>query len=162
MSIFFGNDNTTYTSLKSISEREDAKVWVQATAEVSCTAYQGKVLRIGQNGWIAYGVFDTSLASITANGRVGFKVGVSPVAIPSGSDGWFQVGGYCEFTGDASQSTTTGNVWRWTDATLTGNLITAASFSQAGLCDSFAIAMTTATAATFSLFLMNKWVVGST
>ena len=156
MAIFFGNDDSTYISLRPLTERRDSngKIWIWVAADVSLTANHPMVCRVSTQGWAGMRMFDTGLASTTAAGRR-FKVGVPLETIPSGSHG------FCSML-EETQSVTTGNIFRWVDATVTGAGIAAANAaSGAGLCDAFAVAMATTSATTFDIFLMNKWACGT-
>lgn len=146
-----------------IYERQDAdgKIWIDVRAHAALTANTPYLAYVGYDGWRTHAIWDTTLASISAGAGQGvYKLCIPYAAIASDTDGWAQVGGYAPSVTMASTTCTQGNIWRWSDATLTCS--THPSLSGVFV-DGVAIAYTSASATTsHNMFLHNKWVMGTT
>lgn len=146
-----GRDTSSYGA-RAIDFRVDAngKEWVYARAHGALTAKSTYVARLTNSGWSTLALFDSGMASTTAASHPQYLAFVPETAIASDTDGWGQCGGVCTSVTCASQSATTGNYMRWSDATLTG---TTAASATAIIVDCYGIVMATASSGTYDLFL---------
>lgn len=168
MANIWGQSYTDSITLRAIYEREnsDGTVEILARAHGTLTAKTPYLVYIGYDGPRTLALFDTGLASTTAAGSNNFyKVGVPNVAVSSDTDGWLQVGGYCGSVTTASITVSQGNWACWVDAAVaaaSGNTSVLPTASNARL-DAFAVAYTAASATqSHNLFLLNRYVIGST
>lgn len=155
----FDNSNSVRTTY----ERQDAdgKTYVYVRAHGALTAKTPYLCFVDYDGWRTHAIWDTTLASTSAaSAQQRYKVCVPNVAIGSDTDGWVQVGGYIGSVTTASLTCTAGNIWRWSDATLTCSSHPSLS---TGFVDGFAIAFTSASATTsHNMYLINRFCYGTT
>ena len=162
-----GRDDSGYSARPiGIREDMDGTQWVYARAHGALTANYPYVVRLTNSGWTTLALFDSGMASTTAASHItGYYPFVPASAISSDTDGWGQIGGpVIGLTGAAavaSQSCTTGNYMRWSDATLTG---TTAATATAITCDCYGIVMATASSGTYDVYLRGAGfpIVGTT
>lgn len=133
-----------------VREDMDGTQWVYARAHGALTAKTPYVCRMTNGGWTTLALFDTGAASTTAASHYGYYPFVPAAAIASDTDGWGQIGGPVTGVGAVSQSATTGNYLRWSDATLTG---TTAASATAITVDCYGIVLATVSSGTYDLYL---------
>lgn len=149
-----GRDDSGYsTRPMGVREDMDGTQWVYARSHGALTALSPYVVRLTEGGWKTLALFDTGMASTTAASHLNYYAFIPASAISSDTDGWGQIGGPVVGVGAVSQSQTTGNYLRWSDATLTG--ATAASATVIGV-DCFGIVMATASSGTHDLYLRGE------
>ena len=160
MAMGFDNSN----SVRHIYERQDAdgKIYVWARAHGALTAKAPYLVYAAYDGYRTAALFDTGLASTTAAGSQGFyKIGIANEAVGSDVDGWLQVGGFCATANTSLSTATVGLYLRWVDAAIASG--TAARASAAACVDAFAVNAVAAASATYQgIFLLNKYVIGTT
>jgi len=149
--MIIGGDNSGYAA-RDISPRNDGngKEFIYARAHGALTAKTAYVARVAHDGWRTLAVFDTGMASTTAASHLQYVAFVPDAAIASDTDGWGQCGGVCTSVTLASQSATTGNIFIWSDATITGaTAATATVVMHSG----YGICMATASGGTYDIYL---------
>lgn len=160
----FGGDTSSYKT-RPIQSRIDAdgKEWIYARVHGTLTAKVPYVARITYDGWRTLALFDTGVASTSAASHGQYVAFIPDYAISSDTDGWGQCGGVCTSAvlSNASQSTTTGNVMIWSDATVTG---TGAASATVHAMNVYAISMTTQTAGYNDIMLLGsgRFIFGTT
>jgi hypothetical protein len=146
-----GRDDSGYNARPPFPREDmDGTQHVWARAHGALTALTPYLCRLTSGGYTTIALFDTGAASATAASHYGYIPFVPLTAIASDTDGWGQVGGPCVGVICASQSASTGNYMRWSDATLTG---TTAASATAMTVDCYGIVMATASSGAYDLYL---------
>lgn len=146
-----GRDDSGYSARgPGIREDMDGTQHIWARAHGALTALTPYLAHLTNSGYTTIALFDTGVASTTAASHYGYYPFVPAAAIASDTDGWGQIGGPCIGVICASQSATTGNYMRWSDATLTG---TTAASATAITIDCYGIVMATASSGAYDLYL---------
>lgn len=148
-----GGDNSTGYNVRPIQPRYDGdgKEFIYARAHAALTAHVPYLAYMEYDGWRTAALFDTGYASASAASHGLYCAFVPPTAISSDTDGWGQSGGPCEDLAKASDSVTTGNMFTWNDATITGTggaTNTAIGIAVYGVC------MATASGGTYDVMLL--------
>lgn len=154
-----GGDSTSY-KVRPIQSRVDGdgKESVLVRAHGDLTAKKAYVAYPSYDGWRTAALFDTGLASATANLNRGFIAAIPISAIGSDTDGWVQCGG--PITGvtfdSASTSASVGNHFIWNDATVTGAAIGAGPSAANAWALTYGICMSSGSGATHDVYLLGS------
>lgn len=128
----------------------DGRGYIQAYCNVAITAKTKTKLFMGQYGWTASTVADTS--DVCNFQYIGFPI----VTYSTANVGWFQVAGYCS---DAIITTTTGTVGH--AVKLTTDTVVTTGAAPSGNDNEFAIFETTGATATYGLLLFPVMIDGA-
>ena len=153
----------TYGS-RPMTRREDADgaVHVYARAHASLTAGYGYLVANSYLGYVTAAVFDTGLATTSTTYALHgsqYYFGIVKNQIPSDTDGWIQIQGYCPSAVLASQAIVAGNQLMWIDATITGTGTPTTTGLQ--LCV-VGFGMNTTSSGSFDIYLIGTPVLGYT
>ena len=160
MAYVYDNSNSVHSDAK----RKDAtgKTYIKALAHGDLTAKTPYLVYVGYDGPRTMALFDTGVATATAAAHANrYQVGVTEVAVSSGTYGWLQVGGFASDVITATTVSTVGALFLWQDADVTCQ--TGVTATQAGLVNGFAVAYSSdSSAATHDMYLLDKYVYGLT
>lgn len=152
-----------------LSRREDGdgRVHMYARANASATAAVPKVLyfnasntiNAGGVGYFATTPFTTTKTSATAAAGREYFVGIPNDTIPSGSDGWFQIGGPFKSANIPSCTFVLNGKIYWSAATFTGSAAWASADMSAA---AFAVSLSSVSGAINDIYLLGLEVCGTT